>query len=102
MGQSSVFTLAFRAEFFEFCPQRRDPTLEDIDDLVANLGRREAYSIYNTTSTINLILGADDHFIGIAIHGDKALGFLNLLHQIIDGHGLGLHLVQLIGRTGLE
>jgi hypothetical protein len=38
-----------------------------------------------------LILGADDDFIGIARHGDKALGFPNLLHQIIDGHGLGLH-----------
>jgi hypothetical protein len=36
-----------------------------------------------------LILGADDHFIGIAIHGDKAFGFLYLLHQIVDGHGLG-------------
>jgi hypothetical protein len=38
-----------------------------------------------------LILDADDDFIGIAIHGDKALGFLDLLHQIIDSHGLDLH-----------
>jgi hypothetical protein len=32
-------------------------------------------------------LGADDHLIGIAIHGDEALRLLDLLHQIIDGHG---------------
>jgi hypothetical protein len=34
-----------------------------------------------------LILGADDYFTSIAIHADEALGFLNLLHQILDGHG---------------
>jgi hypothetical protein len=45
-----------------------------------------------------LILGANDHFIGIAIHGDEAFGFLYLLHQIVDGHGSGPHFVQLIGR----
>jgi hypothetical protein len=33
-------------------------------------------------------LRADDHFIGIAIHGDEALGLFDLLHQITDGHGL--------------
>jgi hypothetical protein len=38
-----------------------------------------------------LIFGADDHFIGIAIHGDKAFGFLYLLQQIVDGHGSGPH-----------
>ncbi|HEY3619773.1 MAG TPA: hypothetical protein VGK96_23440 [Candidatus Sulfotelmatobacter sp.] len=36
-------------------------------------------------------MGADDHFIGITIHGDKAFGFLYLLHQIVDGHGSGPH-----------
>jgi hypothetical protein len=25
--------------------------------------------------------------IGVAIHGDEALRLLDLLHQIIDGHG---------------
>jgi hypothetical protein len=54
----------------------------------ANLGRREGGSVYEATPTIDFILGADDHLIGIAIHGDKALGLLDLLHQIIDGHGL--------------
>jgi hypothetical protein len=34
-----------------------------------------------------LIFGADDHFIRIAINRDEALGLLNLLDQIIDGHG---------------
>src|SRR5262249_41364726 len=34
-----------------------------------------------------LIFGADDDFTSIAIHADEALGFLNLLHQILDGHG---------------
>jgi len=34
-----------------------------------------------------LILGADDYFTSIAIHADEALGFLTLLHQILDGHG---------------
>jgi hypothetical protein len=48
-------------------------------------------SVYKPTPTIDLILGADDDLIGIAIHGDQALGFFFLLHQIIDGHGLGLH-----------
>jgi hypothetical protein len=66
----------------------RKPALKDIDDLVANLGRREGDPIYKSTSAIELIFGADDHFIGISIHGDKALRFLNLLPQIIDGHGL--------------
>jgi hypothetical protein len=33
-------------------------------------------------------LHADDHLIGIAIHGDEAFGLFDLLHQIIDGHGL--------------
>jgi hypothetical protein len=38
-----------------------------------------------------LILRTDDHFIGIAVHGDQALRFLNLVHQIIDRHELILH-----------
>src|SRR5438132_7476234 len=38
------FPLVFDAEFLELCPNRRKPTLEDNDDLVANLGRREGGS----------------------------------------------------------
>jgi hypothetical protein len=66
------FSGSIRRRVSELCPHRRKPTLEDIDDLVANLGRREGDSVYNTAPTIDLILSADDHFIGIAIHGDKA------------------------------
>jgi hypothetical protein len=79
--------MAFGAEFFELCPHRRKPPLEDTDDLIADLGGREDGSVYKPTPTINLILGADDYFISIAILADEALGFLNLLHQIRDGHG---------------
>lgn len=89
-GRSSVCPVV-SGRVFELCPHCHKPTLEDIDDLVANLGRREGGSVYNTTPTIELILGADDHFIGIAIHGDEAFGFLYLLHQIFDGHGSGSH-----------
>jgi hypothetical protein len=81
--------LVFDAEFLELCPHRRKPTLEDIDDLAANLGRREGGSVYKPT--IDFVLGADDHLIGIAIHGDEALGLLDLLHQIRNGHGFSLH-----------
>jgi len=80
-----------RCRVFELCPHCHKPTLEDIDDLVANLGRREGGSVYNTTPTVELILGADDHFIGITIRGDKAFGFLYLLNQIVDDHGSGPH-----------
>ena len=86
-GRSSALPMAFGAEFFELCPHRRKPPLEDTDDLIADLGGREDGSIYKPTPTINLILGADDYFTSIAIHADEALGFLNLLHQILDGHG---------------
>ena len=82
---------AFVIELFKLCPHRRKPPLEYIDDLVADLGRGENGSVYKSTPAIDLILSTDDHFIGIAIHDDKALGFLNLLHQIIDGHDLSLH-----------
>ena len=41
-------------------------------------------------STIDFVLSADDHFIGIAIHVDEAFGFFNLLRQLVDGHGLEL------------
>ena len=61
------------------------------NDLTAYLGCREDGSVYTPTPAIDLILRADDDFIGIAIHGDKALGFLNLLPQIVDGHGLCIH-----------
>ena len=66
--------------------------------MVANLGRREGGSVYNTTPTVELILGADDHFIGITIHGDKAFGFLYLLHQISMVMAQVPISVQLIGR----
>jgi hypothetical protein len=79
--------MAFGAEFFELCPYRRKPPLEENDDLIADLAGREDGSVYKPTPTINLILGADDYFTSIAIHADEALGFLNLLHQILDGHG---------------
>jgi hypothetical protein len=59
-----------------------------LTDLVADLGRREGGSVYKPTPTIDFILGTDDHLIGIAIHGDEALGLLDLLHQISDGHDL--------------
>jgi hypothetical protein len=67
-----------------------------------DLGRREGGSVYKPTPTIDLILRADDDFIGIAIHGDEALGFLNLLHQFVDGHGLGLHWQPSPGCAGLR
>jgi hypothetical protein len=98
-GRSSVFPLVLGAELFELCPHRRNAAFEDINDLVANFGRRENGSVYKSTPTIDLILGSDDYLIGIAIHGHEALRFLNLLHQIIDSHGLGLHFVQFIGRS---
>jgi hypothetical protein len=68
--------LVFGAEFLELCPHRRQPALQDPADLVANLGRREDGSVYQPTPTIDFILCADDHLIGIAIHGDEALGLL--------------------------
>jgi hypothetical protein len=81
----------FAIEFFELCPDRRKPPLEYIDDLIADLGRGENGSVYKSAPAIDLILSTDDYFVGIAIHDDQALGFLNLLHQIIDGHDLTLH-----------
>jgi len=89
--RSLALPVVLGAEFFELCPHRRNPALEDTNDLTADLGSREDGSVYKPTPAIDLILRADDDFIGIAIHGDKALGFLNLLPQIVDGHGLGLH-----------
>jgi hypothetical protein len=82
------FPLVFGAGIPELCPHRRKPALEDSDDLVADLGRREGGSVYKPTPTIDFILGTDDHLIGIAIHGDEALGLLDLFHQISDGHDL--------------
>ena len=70
--------MVFGAEFFELCPHRRKPSLEDTDDLIADLGAREDGSVYQPTPTIDLILGTDDYFTSIAIHADEALGFLNL------------------------
>jgi hypothetical protein len=87
-GQSSGCPSGFRAEFLKLCPHRPKPALEDIDDLVADFGRREADSVYKSTPNVDCIFGPDDHLIGIAIHGDEALGLLDLLHQIIDRHGV--------------
>jgi hypothetical protein len=84
---SSLFPVVVGAQFFELFPHRLEPALEDIDDLVANLGGSEDDPVYEPTSAIDLIFGADDHFIGISIHRDEALRVPNLLHQIIDGHG---------------
>jgi hypothetical protein len=36
--------LAF--EFLKLYPHRRKPAFEDVDDLVANLGRREGNPVY--------------------------------------------------------
>jgi hypothetical protein len=66
-GQSSGSPLLFGAELLELRPHCRKPALEDADDPVANLGRRERGSVYEATPTINLIFGTDDHLIGIAI-----------------------------------
>jgi hypothetical protein len=82
----SAFPVIFGAKFFSLCPHRRKPALEDIYDCVADLGRRKDGSIYKPTPAVDLIFGAHDHFIGITIHVDEALGFLNLLHQLVDGH----------------
>jgi hypothetical protein len=80
--------LVFVTELLELCPHRRKPALEDTDDLVTNLGGRQGGSVYEPAPTIDFLLPADDHLIGIAIHSDEALGLLDLLHQIIDGRGL--------------
>jgi hypothetical protein len=79
--------LLFDAELLELCPHCRKSALEDADDPIANLGGRESGSVYEPTPTIDLILGTDDHLVGIAIHSDEALGLLDLLHEVIDGHG---------------
>jgi hypothetical protein len=84
--------MVFGAEFFELCPHRRKPPLEDTDDLIADLGGREDGSVYQPTPTINLILGADDYFTSIAIHADEALGFLNLFASDPRWSWPGLHL----------
>jgi len=99
--QSSAWPAVFGAEFFELWPHRHKPALEDTDDLTADLGRHEGGSVYKPTPAIDLILRADDDFIGIAIHRDKALGFLKLLHQFVDCHGLGFHWRPSPGCAGL-
>jgi hypothetical protein len=87
------------AEFLELCSQLRKSALEDIDYKIADLGRPEGGSVDKSTPTIDWILGADDHLVGIAICDDEALGFLNLLQQIIDAQGSALHFVQGIDET---
>jgi hypothetical protein len=81
-------TTLFAAECFELCTHRGKPALEDLDDRVADLGRRNSNPIYKPTPAIDLIFGADDHFIGVSIDSDEPLGFLDLPHQIIHGHKL--------------
>ena len=90
------------AEFLELCSQRRKSALEDIDYKIADLGRPEGGSVDKSTPTIDWILGADNHLVGIAIYSDEALGFLNLLQQVIDAHGSGLHFVQVIGENPVK
>jgi hypothetical protein len=52
--------VVFGAEFFELCPHRRKPALEDTNDLTADLGRREGGSVYKPTPAIDLILRPDE------------------------------------------
>ena len=40
-GRSAASPLAFGTKLLELCPHRRKPTLENIDNLITNLGRRE-------------------------------------------------------------
>jgi hypothetical protein len=72
----------------EFCPQRGEPLRERRNDVIADPGRREGDPVYEPTPTIDLILGADDHFIDFAIHCDEALRLLDLLRKISNGHPL--------------
>jgi hypothetical protein len=62
--------VVFGIEFFELCPHRRKPLLKYTDDLIADLGRGEGSSVYESAPSIDLILSTDDHLIGIAIHND--------------------------------
>jgi len=45
-GGSSAFPVIFAAAFFELCTHCCKPVLEDIDDRVADLGRRKGGSVY--------------------------------------------------------
>ena len=68
--------ITWRRRFFllpELCPQRGEPLLERGNDVIADLGLREGDPVYKPTPTIDLIFGANDNLIGIAIHGDEAL-----------------------------
>jgi hypothetical protein len=59
--------LILGAKLLELCPHCRKSPLEDADDLVANLVRRESGSVYEPTPAIDFILSPDNHLIGIAI-----------------------------------
>jgi hypothetical protein len=72
----------------KLCPQPGDPLLERGNDVIADFGLRESDPVYKPTPTIDLIFGADDHFIGIAIHGDQALRLFDLVRQISDSYAL--------------
>ena len=83
--------ITWRRRFFllpELCPQRGEPLLERGNDVIADLGLREGDPVYKPTPTIDLIFGANDNLIGIAIHGDEALRLFDLLLQISDSHAL--------------
>jgi hypothetical protein len=44
-GRSSALPVIFAAELFELCTHCCEPMLEDIDDRVADLGRRKGGSV---------------------------------------------------------
>ncbi|MGA9315141.1 MAG: hypothetical protein WBV77_10985, partial [Solirubrobacteraceae bacterium] len=80
------FSSVLEAEFPELFLQRGEPLLERGYNMIADLSRRKGDPVYKPSPAIDLIFGADDHLIGIAIHDDKALRILDLLRQISDGH----------------
>jgi hypothetical protein len=87
-ASSSASLLIFGAELLKLCPHRGEPLFERGDDVSADLVRSEGDLVYEPTPAIDLIFGAKDHFNSAAIHGEDALGLLDLPRQLIDGHGL--------------
>src|SRR5260370_39288589 len=90
-GRSSAFPVIFAAAFFELCTHCCKPGLEDIDDRFADLGRRKGGSASEPKPTIDFIFGADDHFVGIAMHPAETPRSLDSAQQSGDDHGVGLH-----------
>jgi hypothetical protein len=91
LRRSSASLLVFDAELLKLCPHRGEPLLERGDDVSADLVRSEGDLVYEPTPAVDLIFSADDRFISVAIHGEEALGLLDLPRQIIDVRGLDLH-----------